>query len=253
MVRSGRETPADRPPRRRSRGRRSRPGIPVRAAVRRGPRRRVPGRRRSRRPARISPELRPLGPARLGGAHAGPGGHRAAALVPPDVRQRPPVRHGVGGPPVLDEHPRLRDALLRPGARLRPAARGAIREPESPRARRPLARLAPLALFVTRLTPLTSFDLLSYAAGLTPMRLGPFCVATGLGMAPAIFLTAAAGDLGWRSPWALVAGIAGIAALAGLVVLVRPVVKRGLGGWHGSASAPEGGSLLGQRDSRPLG
>src|SRR5262245_45354799 len=121
------------------------------------------------------------------------------------------------------------------------------------RADRHLVRLGPLALFVTRLIPLTSFDLLSYAAGLTPMRLGPFCVATGLGMAPAIFLTAAAGDLGWRSPWALVAGVAGIAALAGLVVLVRPVVKRGLGGWHGSASAPEGGSLLGQGDSRPLG
>src|SRR5262249_1254112 len=96
-------------------------------------------------------------------------------------------------------------------------------------------------------------DLVSYAAGLPPMRLGPFCVATGLGMAPAIFLTAAAGDLGWRSPWALVAGVAGIAALAGLVVLVRPVVKRGLGGWHGSAGAPEGGSLLGQQDSRPPG
>jgi uncharacterized membrane protein YdjX (TVP38/TMEM64 family) len=104
------------------------------------------------------------------------------------------------------------------------------------RADRHLVRLGPLALFVARLIPLTSFDLLSYAAGLTPMRLGPFCLATGLGMAPAVFLTAAAADLGWRSPWALVAGILGIAAVAGLVVLVRPRVARRLGGQPAAAT-----------------
>jgi uncharacterized membrane protein YdjX (TVP38/TMEM64 family) len=96
------------------------------------------------------------------------------------------------------------------------------------RADRHLARLGPLSLFAARLIPLTSFDLLSYAAGLTPMRLGPFCLATGLGMTPAIFLTAAAADLGWRSPWALVGGTLGIAALAGLVLLVRPRLVRDL-------------------------
>ncbi len=91
-----------------------------------------------------------------------------------------------------------------------------------------LARYGASAVFIGRLIPLTAFDLLSYAAGLTRMRLGPFCVATGLGMAPAIFLTAAAADLGWRSPWAWAAGLGAIAALAGLGVLLRPAVARRL-------------------------
>lgn len=86
-----------------------------------------------------------------------------------------------------------------------------------------------LAIFVARLIPLTSFDLLSYAAGLTRMRLGPFCLATGLGMAPAIFLSAAAGDLGVWSPWALGVGLAAIGALAALTMALRPVVLRWLG------------------------
>jgi uncharacterized membrane protein YdjX (TVP38/TMEM64 family) len=89
-----------------------------------------------------------------------------------------------------------------------------------------LTRYGPFALFIGRLIPLTAFDLLSYAAGLTRMRVVPFCVATGLGMAPSIFLAAAAGDVGWRSPWAWAMGLGGIAALAALVVLLRPAVLR---------------------------
>lgn len=89
-------------------------------------------------------------------------------------------------------------------------------------------RFGPFALVLGRLIPLTPFDLLSYAAGLTPMRLGPFCVATGLGMTPAIFLTAAAGDLGIRSPWALVAGSLAIAGVAGLAAWLRPALLRRL-------------------------
>lgn len=92
---------------------------------------------------------------------------------------------------------------------------------------RTVTRYGPFAIFLGRLVPLTSFDLLSYAAGLTRMRLGPFCVATGLGMMPAIFLTAAAGDLGVQSPWALLGGVLGIAALGGLAALLRAP----LAGW----------------------
>lgn len=93
---------------------------------------------------------------------------------------------------------------------------------------RHLARFGAIALFLGRLVPLTSFDLLSYAAGLTAMRLAPFCVATGLGMTPAIFLAAAAGDAGWRSPWAFLGGLLGILALAALATLGRPVLARWL-------------------------
>lgn len=107
------------------------------------------------------------------------------------------------------------------------------------RADQVFARFGPFAVFLGRLIPLTSFDLLSYAAGLTPMRLGPFCVATGLGMTPAIFLTAAAGDLGLHSPWAWGGGLLAIALLAGLAAWLRSTVERWLGGFA-SAPTPEG-------------
>jgi uncharacterized membrane protein YdjX (TVP38/TMEM64 family) len=75
-------------------------------------------------------------------------------------------------------------------------------------------RHGPFAVLLARLLPLTAFDLLSYAAGLTPMRVLPFLVATAIGMTPATFLMAWAGDLGTSSPGALVAGTLGIAAFA---------------------------------------
>lgn len=103
---------------------------------------------------------------------------------------------------------------------------------------RVFARFGPFALFLGRLVPLTAFDLLSYAAGLTPMRLFPFCAATGLGMAPAIFLSAAAGDVGVRSPWALAAGGLGIAGLATLAALGRLRLLRRLGGARPELSPP---------------
>ena len=56
--------------------------------------------------------------------------------------------------------------------------------------------------------------LLSYAAGLTPMRLLPFLVATAIGMASATFLMAAVGDLGGGSLDTLVGAALGIATLS---------------------------------------
>jgi uncharacterized membrane protein YdjX (TVP38/TMEM64 family) len=49
-------------------------------------------------------------------------------------------------------------------------------------------------VFATRLMPFLSFDLVSYAAGLTPLTLWRFAVATLLGIAPASFLLAHFGD-----------------------------------------------------------
>ena len=40
-------------------------------------------------------------------------------------------------------------------------------------------------MLIARLIPLISFDVVSYAAGLTSMRLTPFLVATGIGQLPA--------------------------------------------------------------------
>ena len=103
---------------------------------------------------------------------------------------------------------------------------------------RTVVRVGPYAIFLGRLVPLTAFDLLSYAAGLTPMRLAPFALATGLGMTPAIFLSAAAGDIGIRSPWALVGGLLGIGGLALLTALGRPRLLRWLGTGDPELSRP---------------
>jgi uncharacterized membrane protein YdjX (TVP38/TMEM64 family) len=92
-----------------------------------------------------------------------------------------------------------------------------------------VTRVGPFAVFLARLFPLTAFDLLSYAAGLTRMRLGPFCVATGLGMAPAIFLTSAAADLGLDRGWPLAAALLGLAVVGGGAILLRPSIVQRFG------------------------
>lgn len=57
-------------------------------------------------------------------------------------------------------------------------------------------------VFVSRLLPFVSFDLVSYGAGLTPLRAWRFALATLLGLIPASFLLAhfggelAAADMG---------------------------------------------------------
>jgi uncharacterized membrane protein YdjX (TVP38/TMEM64 family) len=83
-------------------------------------------------------------------------------------------------------------------------------------------RYGVFAVLLGRLLPLTAFDLLSYVAGLTPMRLRPFLVATAIGMTPATFLMAAAGDLGSASWGTLGAAVLGIGALAALAAWLRP-------------------------------
>lgn len=45
-----------------------------------------------------------------------------------------------------------------------------------------------LSVFITRLTPVIPFKVVSYGAGLTAMPLGEFIIATGLGQTPAIIL-----------------------------------------------------------------
>lgn len=49
-------------------------------------------------------------------------------------------------------------------------------------------------VLLTRLMPFLSFDIISYAAGLTPLTLWRFILATGIGIAPASFLLAHIGS-----------------------------------------------------------
>ncbi len=51
-----------------------------------------------------------------------------------------------------------------------------------------------IAVFATRLLPFLSFDIISYAAGLTPLKTWRFACATLLGVIPASFLLAHFGD-----------------------------------------------------------
>ena len=95
------------------------------------------------------------------------------------------------------------------------------------------------AVLLARLLPFTAFDLLSFAAGLTPMRLLPFLVATAIGMTPAIFLMAWAGDLGESSPRAFVAWTLALAALAAGAAWLGPRVRARLG-TPAPAAEPEG-------------
>lgn len=50
------------------------------------------------------------------------------------------------------------------------------------------------AVLIARLLPFISFDLVSYAAGLTPMGWGAFLLATGLGQLPATVIYSIAGE-----------------------------------------------------------
>jgi uncharacterized membrane protein YdjX (TVP38/TMEM64 family) len=86
-------------------------------------------------------------------------------------------------------------------------------------------RYGVFAVLLARLMPVTAFDLLSYAAGLTRMRLVPFLVATAIGMTPATFLMTAAGDLGSRGLGPLVAGALGLGVLAALALWLRPSLR----------------------------
>jgi uncharacterized membrane protein YdjX (TVP38/TMEM64 family) len=95
------------------------------------------------------------------------------------------------------------------------------------------------AVLLARLLPFTAFDLLSYAAGLTPMGLGPFLVATAIGMTPATFLMAWAGDLGGCSVSAFVGWSLGLALLAAAAAWLGRRVRARLGG-PAPAIRPEG-------------
>lgn len=77
-------------------------------------------------------------------------------------------------------------------------------------------------VFATRLMPFLSFDLVSYAAGLTPIALWRFAAATLLGIAPASFLLAHFGEE-FATADARRVGVAVIAL--GTITLVPVVVK----------------------------
>ena len=104
-------------------------------------------------------------------------------------------------------------------------ARGAVEELAPPRVQRIRAWIGErgfLAVLDARLAPGLPYTLVNYAAGLAPIRLGAFVLATAIGCAPRAFAyTALGGSLGnWRhEPEALVAfAVLIVMGIAGLVL-----------------------------------
>ena len=87
-----------------------------------------------------------------------------------------------------------------------------------------------VSVLYARIMPGVPYNLVNYAAGLTPVRLGAFTAATALGAAPRSFAyTALGGSLGdLRSPEALIAvGVLVVMALVGLALGVRAAGSAG--------------------------
>lgn len=84
-----------------------------------------------------------------------------------------------------------------------------------------LLRWGGLAVLVARLVPVVSFDLVSYAAGLTRLRFVPFVLATTIGAAPASFAYAYLGEQAPRLVWALMAVFVVVLTVTALVTLAR--------------------------------
>lgn len=84
------------------------------------------------------------------------------------------------------------------------------------------------AVLIARLLPLVSFDLISYAAGLTVMRFGGFWIATGIGQAPAALFYSFLGQRAGQSLKLAFYLLSVLLALGILASLLAPSVKRRL-------------------------
>lgn len=79
------------------------------------------------------------------------------------------------------------------------------------------------SILIARLLPFISFDLVSYAAGLTSMKFRPFFIATGLGQLPATIVYSYVGGMLTGGAKLFVTGLLILFALSVLVALLRQV------------------------------
>lgn len=82
-------------------------------------------------------------------------------------------------------------------------------------------RYGRLSILVARLLPFMSFDIVSYAAGLTAMSFGGFLVATGLGQLPATLVYSYVGGMLTGGSKLFVTGLLILFALSALVILFK--------------------------------
>ncbi len=78
-----------------------------------------------------------------------------------------------------------------------------------------------LSILIARLLPFISFDIVSYAAGLTSMSFKGFFIATGIGQLPATIVYSYVGGMLTGGAQMLVTGLLILFGLAGVAVLLR--------------------------------
>lgn len=80
-----------------------------------------------------------------------------------------------------------------------------------------------MSILIARLLPFISFDIVSYAAGLTSMSFGSFFIATGLGQLPATIIYSYVGSMLTGGARLFVTGLLCLFALSALVILIRQI------------------------------
>ena len=80
-----------------------------------------------------------------------------------------------------------------------------------------------MSVLIARLLPFISFDIVSYAAGLTSMSFGSFFVATGIGQLPATIIYSYVGGMLTGGAKMFVTALLLLFSLSALIVLIRQI------------------------------
>ncbi|MEI0560017.1 TVP38/TMEM64 family protein [Brachyspira pilosicoli] len=81
------------------------------------------------------------------------------------------------------------------------------------------------SILIARLLPFISFDIVSYAAGLTSMNFLSFFIATGIGQLPATIVYSYVGGMLTGGAKLFVTGLLILFALSALIILLRQIYK----------------------------
>jgi uncharacterized membrane protein YdjX (TVP38/TMEM64 family) len=95
------------------------------------------------------------------------------------------------------------------------------------------------AILIARLLPFISFDIVSYAAGLTPMAFLGFFVATGIGQLPATLVYSYAGAMLTGGAKTFVYGLFIVFPLSALAILIRKIYTERVDAKKVEAKEPE--------------
>lgn len=82
-----------------------------------------------------------------------------------------------------------------------------------------------MSVLIARLLPFVSFDIVSYAAGLTSMSFGSFFIATGIGQLPATVIYSYVGSMLTGGAKLFVTGLLLLFAISALIVLMKQLYK----------------------------